>query len=611
MANEIINTGTTPNDGTGDKLRNAFIKVNSNFLEVYTDKVDKVTAKSLILDSEIARLASVTNQDVSGILLNADAIDLLDLEQTNQNNAIALNTLKIGITSNQSNAIIANTSKVGITTNQVNEIAANTLKVGISTEQASDIQNNNLKTGITTGQAANIVTNNAKVGITNTQSDAIIANTLKTGITTIQSDAIIANTAKVGISAQQTSDILSNNSKVGITTIQADAILANTDKIGISNEQADAILFNSDKVGISIEQSDAIGVNTLKVGITTQQANDILANNDKISLTTAQADVIANTSGVNTGDQDLSVKVDKVTGSSLIEDSAITRLANTSGVNTGDQDLTPFATNINLDLKAPIASPTFTGTVSGLTKTMVGLGNVENTSDADKIVSTATQDALNLKVDIVAGERLVNAAEIVKLANTSGLNTGDQDISVKVDKVADKSLILDSEISRLASVTNQDISGKVDKVTDKSLILDTEISRLESVTNQTKSSLGLENVDNTSDANKPVSTATQTALDLKQNLTYNYPVNVISTATNATVKEAYVFTSNVTLTLPIAPTAGDWVEVSNLSATPSPIIARNGKKIVGLEENLTIDTAYAGFRLVFTGDILGWTIIGQ
>lgn len=33
---------------------------------------------------------------------------------------------------------------------------------------------------------------------------------------------------------------------------------------------------------------------------------------------------------------------------------------------------------------APIASPTFTGTVSGITKNMVGLGNVDNTSDQDK-----------------------------------------------------------------------------------------------------------------------------------------------------------------------------------------------------------------------------------
>jgi hypothetical protein len=42
-----------------------------------------------------------------------------------------------------------------------------------------------------------------------------------------------------------------------------------------------------------------------------------------------------------------------------------------------------------LDAKAPLASPTFTGTVSGVTKAMVGLGSVDNVADASKPVSTA------------------------------------------------------------------------------------------------------------------------------------------------------------------------------------------------------------------------------
>ena len=49
---------------------------------------------------------------------------------------------------------------------------------------------------------------------------------------------------------------------------------------------------------------------------------------------------------------------------------------------------------------APIASPTFTGTVGGITKSMVGLGNVDNTTDANKPVSTATQTALDLKLNL-------------------------------------------------------------------------------------------------------------------------------------------------------------------------------------------------------------------
>ncbi|NDB57907.1 hypothetical protein EB001_05630 [bacterium] len=51
---------------------------------------------------------------------------------------------------------------------------------------------------------------------------------------------------------------------------------------------------------------------------------------------------------------------------------------------------------------APLASPTFTGTVSGVTKTMVGLGNVDNTSDANKPVSTAQQTALDLKAPLAS-----------------------------------------------------------------------------------------------------------------------------------------------------------------------------------------------------------------
>lgn len=60
------------------------------------------------------------------------------------------------------------------------------------------------------------------------------------------------------------------------------------------------------------------------------------------------------------------------------------------------------ATQTALDLKADLASPTFTGTVSGITKAMVGLGNADNTSDADKPISDDTQDALDLKADQAA-----------------------------------------------------------------------------------------------------------------------------------------------------------------------------------------------------------------
>ena len=60
------------------------------------------------------------------------------------------------------------------------------------------------------------------------------------------------------------------------------------------------------------------------------------------------------------------------------------------------------AIQTQIDAKAPLSSPTFTGTVSGVTATHVGLGNVDNTSDANKPVSTATQTALDLKAPIAS-----------------------------------------------------------------------------------------------------------------------------------------------------------------------------------------------------------------
>lgn len=119
--------------------------------------------------------------------------------------------------------------------------------------------------------------------------------------------------------------------------------------------------------------------------------------------------------------------------------------------------LKPYFTAVNL--KANIESPTFTGTVKGITKAMVGLANVDNTSDIDKPISTATKTALDLKanaadvttalalkanatdvttaldlkVDKVSGKALstndYTTAEKTKLAAITGTNTGDQDLS--------------------------------------------------------------------------------------------------------------------------------------------------------------------------------------
>lgn len=55
------------------------------------------------------------------------------------------------------------------------------------------------------------------------------------------------------------------------------------------------------------------------------------------------------------------------------------------------------------------------------------------TAEQGKVLYALIQDLESNKVSKVAGERLINAAEIVKLGNQSGINTGDQDLSGKQD----------------------------------------------------------------------------------------------------------------------------------------------------------------------------------
>ena len=83
------------------------------------------------------------------------------------------------------------------------------------------------------------------------------------------------------------------------------------------------------------------------------------------------------------------------------------------------------ATQTALDLKAPLADPTFTGTVAGITKTMVGLSDVDNTADTAKPVSTAQSTAIAL----AKSEAIADATSQVSALLTgapAALNTLDE-----------------------------------------------------------------------------------------------------------------------------------------------------------------------------------------
>jgi len=145
------------------------------------------------------------------------------------------------------------------------------------------------------------------------------------------------------------------------------------------------------------------------------------------------------------------------------------------------------------------------------TKSQVGLGNVDNTSDLNKPISNATQTALNSK------ENTINAGTITQYwrgdkswqtldKNAVGLGNVDNtsDLNKPVSNLTQ--IALNSKEPTISSgTTNQYWRG------DKSWqTLD-------------KNAVGLGNVDNTSDLNKPISNATQTALNSKSDLGHSHP----------------------------------------------------------------------------------------
>ena len=147
-----------------------------------------------------------------------------------------------------------------------------------------------------------------------------------------------------------------------------------------------------------------------------------------------------------------------------------------------------------------------------LTKADVGLENVDNTADMAKPVSAAQQAALNQKQDT-----LVSGASIKRLNGESLLGSGDVTISKSslglgnVDNTTD----LDKPVSTaqraaLEQKQNNLVTGANLKTVNGQDLLGAGDVAI------TKGDVGLANVDNTSDADKPVSTAQREALDRKQ-----------------------------------------------------------------------------------------------
>ena len=198
-----------------------------------------------------------------------------------------------------------------------------------------------------------------------------------------------------------------------------------------------------------------------------------------------------------------------------------------------------------LDITFPVVSVNgSTGAVT-LTKADLTLDNVDNTSDINKPVSTATQTALNLKATTSSLAIVATSGSYVDLFNKPTI-PGAQ---VNSDWAATTGLAQILNKPTLSTVaTTGSYNDLFSKPTIPTLVsqlindsgfitsnLVTSVAGRIGAISLTKSDVGLSNVDNTSDLNKPVSNATQTALNLKQDSNSAVTLTGNQTLTNKTL----------------------------------------------------------------------------
>lgn len=90
------------------------------------------------------------------------------------------------------------------------------------------------------------------------------------------------------------------------------------------------------------------------------------------------------------------------------------------------------------------------------------------------------------------------------------------------------------------------------------------------------------------------------------------PVTVTaSTSISAAAGNHYVLTAatTATVTLPASPTISDTVWITVANGLTTNVVARNGKNIQGIAEDMTLNAPYAAAQMRFSDNTEGWILI--
>jgi hypothetical protein len=333
----------------------------------------------------------------------------------------------------------------------------------------------------------------------------------------------------------------------------------------------------------------------------------------------------------------------KITPSALKTALALNNVDNTSDANkpvssatqsalNAKQDTLVSGTNIktvngtsvlgsgNISISSAVAWGGVTGTLSNQTDLQTALdGKVdENTAitgatktkityDAKGLV-TAGADATTADIASSTDKRYVTDAQLVVVGNTSGTNTGDNATNSQYSGLATSKQDALVSGTNIKTINSTSLLGSGNVAVEPPITATTSADYYrgdKTFATLNKAAVGLGNVDNTSDANKPVSTATQTALDAKTNKlittnrqTASYTL-VLSDADK--LVEMNVGSAN-NLTVPlnssVAFSTGTQILLAQYGSGQTTVVATSGVTIRSNGAKLKLNAQYSGATLV-------------
>jgi hypothetical protein len=299
------------------------------------------------------------------------------------------------------------------------------------------------------------------------------------------------------------------------------------------------------KINLALNNVDNTADLNKPISIQTQTALDVKENTANKSATTTlgTSDVLFPTQNA------VKTYVDAAVASAAVSDGSITDVKIVS------------VSATKLTGVVPVANGGTGASTIAAAKTNLAINNVDNTTDLNKPISTFTQAALDLK------ENAANKSATTTLGTSDVLFPTQNAVKTYVDAAVASTAVSDGSITdvKIVSVSTTKLTGVVPVANGG-----TGASTIAAA----KTNLAINNVDNTTDLNKPISTVTQAALDLKENSTNKSATTTLGTSdilfpTQNAVK-TYVDAA-------IATTA-----VADGSITDSKIVSVSATKLTGV-----------------------------